>query len=70
MPIKAESLPESDTVNLANALDLSESEEEDDIEDLFDDFNLQNLQIEAVRFIALRFLLPVLTVILGYGGAG
>lgn len=51
MDVDIEEQPESERVNLANALDLSESEDEDDIENLLDDFGLQDQQMDEASFI-------------------
>ena len=44
---------EAGDVNLANAVDLSESEDEEEIEDLVDDFSMANLEREEVRHLKL-----------------
>ena len=48
MKAERDTSAEIDMVNPSNALDLSESEDEDDIENLFDDFSLGQ-QMEDVR---------------------
>lgn len=45
-------------MDLANALDLSESEEEDELEDLIEDFALQ-ADMEQVRFSPTTFYHPL-----------
>jgi len=49
----------SGEVDLANALDLSESEEEEELEDLIDDFSLQ-AEAEQVIILKLDMMLTCL----------
>lgn len=41
-------IPEEEQVNLANAIDLSESEEEEEMDDLINDFSLEE-EMDIVR---------------------
>ena len=47
-PQDAMEIPEEEQVNLANAIDLSESEEEEEMDDLINDFSLEE-EMDIVR---------------------
>lgn len=46
------SISEEDQVDLANAIDLSESEEEEEMEDLINDFSLHEDEMDMVKLHA------------------
>ena len=58
-PQEARLEEEDDNVDLANALDLSESEEEEELEDIINDFALQEEDLETVRFPPHYFFLSL-----------
>lgn len=49
MDVDRSETPEEEQVNLANALDLSESEDEEELEDIIDDFAQTQAANEEVR---------------------
>ena len=48
MDVDRDESPEEEAVNMANAVDLSESEEEEELEDIIDDF-AQSQEQDEVR---------------------
>ena len=52
MDVDRQETPPEEQVNMANAVDLSESEEEEELEDIIDDFaNIQQEQVEVCWLI-------------------